>query len=149
MFLLAICLELGHYKCWVSCANNPFDVKLLSRDFYHTASGGSFRGFFKSCTSCLYSSRFNYSLTHSTANLEVKSKAPNGVAFTVKGKSDHKAGAIAGQVCTQRLIQFHLSLAAGLIPILLYRLRPSTPTSLPVSFFHTIKSTFRKLMMNP
>lgn len=43
---------------------------LLSRDFYHTAS----------------------------ANLEVKSKAPNGVAFTVKGKSDHKAGAIAGQI---------------------------------------------------
>ncbi|KAF8252916.1 hypothetical protein K440DRAFT_652349 [Wilcoxina mikolae CBS 423.85] len=43
---------------------------LLTRDFYHTAS----------------------------ANLEVKSKAPNGVAFTVKGKSDHKTGAIAGQI---------------------------------------------------
>ncbi|KAL7273976.1 Mitochondrial porin [Rhizina undulata] len=43
---------------------------LLTKDFYHTAS----------------------------ANLEVKSKAPNGVAFTVKGKSDHKAGAIAGQI---------------------------------------------------
>jgi voltage-dependent anion channel protein 2 len=43
---------------------------LLSRDFYHIAS----------------------------ANLEVKSKAPNGVAFTVKGKSDHKVGAIGGQI---------------------------------------------------
>ncbi|KAG0125745.1 eukaryotic porin/Tom40 [Tuber indicum] len=43
---------------------------LLTRDFYHTAS----------------------------ANLEVKSKAPNGVAFTVKGKNDHKVGAISGQI---------------------------------------------------
>jgi len=43
---------------------------LLNKDFYHTAS----------------------------ANLEVKSKAPNGVQFTVKGKSDHKAGAIAGAI---------------------------------------------------
>lgn len=43
---------------------------LLTRDFYHTAS----------------------------ANLEVKSKAPNGVAFTVKGKSAHKDGAIGGQI---------------------------------------------------
>ncbi|KAF8474882.1 eukaryotic porin/Tom40 [Kalaharituber pfeilii] len=42
---------------------------LLSKDFYHTAS----------------------------ANLEVKSKAPNGVQFTVKGKSD-QAGAIAGSI---------------------------------------------------
>lgn len=31
------------------------------------------------------------------ANLEVKSKAPNGVTFTVKGKSAHE-GPIAGQV---------------------------------------------------
>jgi len=43
---------------------------LLTKDFYHTSS----------------------------ANLEVKSKAPNGVAFTVKGKSDHKTGDIAGQI---------------------------------------------------
>jgi len=43
---------------------------LLTRDFYHTAS----------------------------ANLEVKSKAANGVAFTVKGKSDQKSGAISGQI---------------------------------------------------
>jgi len=41
---------------------------LLNKDFYHTAS----------------------------ANLEVKSKAPNGVQFTVKGQSDHKQGAITG-----------------------------------------------------
>lgn len=34
----------------------------------------------------------------SAANLEVKSKAPNGVAFTVKGKSAHKDGAIGGQI---------------------------------------------------
>jgi hypothetical protein len=40
----------------------------------------------------------NVKLTDIAANLEVKSKAPNGVAFTVKGKSDHKTGAIAGQV---------------------------------------------------
>jgi len=42
---------------------------LLGKDFYHTAS----------------------------ASLEVKSKAPNGVAFNVKGKSAH-AGAIGGQL---------------------------------------------------
>ncbi|KAJ5907851.1 Porin eukaryotic type [Penicillium taxi] len=33
----------------------------------------------------------------SPANLEVKSKAPNGVTFTVKGKSNHE-GSIAGQI---------------------------------------------------
>jgi len=39
------------------------------------------------------------SLEHEVeANLEVKSKAPNGVAFTVKGKNEHKTGAIAGQI---------------------------------------------------
>jgi len=43
---------------------------ILNKDFYHTAS----------------------------ANLEVKSTAPNGVQFTVKGKSDHKSGAIAGSI---------------------------------------------------
>ncbi|KAI5809693.1 eukaryotic porin/Tom40 [Peziza echinospora] len=43
---------------------------LLSKDFYHTAA----------------------------AALEVKSKAPNGVQFTVKGKSDHKSGAVAGSI---------------------------------------------------
>jgi len=43
---------------------------LLSKDFYHTAS----------------------------ATLEVKSKAPNGVQFTVKGNSDHKQGAITGSI---------------------------------------------------
>lgn len=37
------------------------------------------------------------------ANLEVKSKAPNGVTFTVKGKSAHE-GPIAGQV---RLCRAH------------------------------------------
>jgi len=42
---------------------------LLNKDFYHTAS----------------------------AALEVKSKAPNGVAFTVKGKSAH-GGAVGGQL---------------------------------------------------
>ncbi|EPS44907.1 hypothetical protein H072_1095 [Dactylellina haptotyla CBS 200.50] len=45
-------------------------LDLLNKDFYHTAA----------------------------ATLEVKSKAPNGVAFTVKGKSDHKSGAINGQI---------------------------------------------------
>ncbi|EWC45703.1 mitochondrial outer membrane protein porin [Drechslerella stenobrocha 248] len=45
-------------------------LDLLNKDFYHT----------------------------SAATLEVKSKAPNGVAFTVKGKSDHKTGAINGQI---------------------------------------------------
>ncbi|KAF3311545.1 Mitochondrial porin, variant 2 [Orbilia oligospora] len=44
-------------------------LDLLNKDFYHTAA----------------------------ATLEVKSKAPNGVAFTVKGKSDHKSG-INGQL---------------------------------------------------
>ncbi|KAF5097290.1 hypothetical protein D0Z03_001448 [Geotrichum reessii] len=43
---------------------------LLSRDFYHLAN----------------------------ANLEIKSKAPNGVAFTVKGKSSQKDGSIAGSI---------------------------------------------------
>ncbi|OQE36264.1 hypothetical protein PENCOP_c012G02260 [Penicillium coprophilum] len=42
---------------------------LLNKDFYHSAA----------------------------ANLEVKSKAPNGVTFTVKGKSAHE-GPIAGQL---------------------------------------------------
>lgn len=72
-------------------------MKLLSRDFYHTASGWSARG--SSTSPCwLRSTRFGHNLTYNIANLEVKSKAPNGVAFTVKGKSDHKAGAISGQV---------------------------------------------------
>lgn len=43
---------------------------LLSRDFYHLAN----------------------------ANLEIKSKAPNGVAFTVKGKSNQKDGSIAASL---------------------------------------------------
>jgi voltage-dependent anion channel protein 2 len=43
---------------------------LLTRDFYHLAN----------------------------ANLEVKTKAPNGVAFTVKGKSNQKDGSIAGSL---------------------------------------------------
>lgn len=50
---------------------------------------------------CSYRARLNglnVKLTNLAANLEVKSKAPNGVAFTVKGKSDHKTGAIGGQV---------------------------------------------------
>lgn len=68
-------------------------MKLLSRDFYHIASGWSARD-----SSMSLSTRITHNLTRNAANLEVKSKAPNGVAFTVKGKSDHKAGAIAGQV---------------------------------------------------
>jgi len=43
---------------------------ILNKDFYHTAS----------------------------STLEVKSKAPNGVQFTVKGKSDHKQGPITGSI---------------------------------------------------
>lgn len=34
----------------------------------------------------------------SSATLEVKSKAPNGVSFTVKGKSGHKQGDVGGSV---------------------------------------------------
>lgn len=78
-----------------------FAVKLLSRDFYHISSGWSARGFSKSFTSCLSFIHYSHCLTRNVANLEVKSKAPNGVAFTVKGKSDHKIGAIAGQVYIQ------------------------------------------------
>lgn len=48
--------------------------------------------------------RFSHNLTHNVANLEVKSKAPNGVAFTVKGKSDNKTGAINGQVYMHQLL---------------------------------------------
>lgn len=43
---------------------------LLSRDYYHLAN----------------------------ANLEIKTKAPNGVAFTVKGKSSQKDGSIAASL---------------------------------------------------
>lgn len=74
-------------------------MKLLSRDFYHIASGWSARGSSTSlCNPWIRSTRFAHNLTRNIANLEVKSKAPNGVAFTVKGKSDHKVGAIGGQV---------------------------------------------------
>lgn len=74
-------------------------MKLLSRDFYHTASGWSARGSPTSpSSSWKNSTHLSHNLTRNVANLEVKSKAPNGVAFTVKGKSDHKTGAINGQV---------------------------------------------------
>ena len=36
------------------------------------------------------------------ANLEVKSKAPNGVTFSVKGKGSHE-GTIGGLVCLSHL----------------------------------------------
>lgn len=44
-----------------------------------------------------YFTRNNTRTNQLPANLEVKSKAPNGVTFTVKGKSAHE-GPIAGQV---------------------------------------------------
>uniref|UniRef100_U4LHR3 Mitochondrial outer membrane protein porin n=1 Tax=Pyronema omphalodes (strain CBS 100304) TaxID=1076935 RepID=U4LHR3_PYROM len=66
---------------------------LLTRDFYHTAAGS-----YPSCSYRFKSGGLSIKLTDRAANLEVKTKAPNGVAFNLKGKSDNKSGAIAGQI---------------------------------------------------
>lgn len=69
------------------------------------------------------SARFSHNLTHNVANLEVKSKAPNGVAFTVKGKSDHKTGAINGQVYMHQLLfsfAWQISLEFRATPLIAY-----------------------------
>ena len=64
-------------------------MKLLNKDFYHTAAGKANPD--TDASSCMEL------LTMSTATLEVKSKARNGVGFNVKGKSAHEA-APSGQV---------------------------------------------------
>lgn len=60
---------------------------LLSKDFYHMNAGKLRRR-----THTPFQS-----LTVTSANLEIKSKAPNGVAYTVKGKSAHN-GTPSGSV---------------------------------------------------
>ena len=64
-------------------------MKLLNKDFYHTAAGKAYLdvGLMPGMGM----------LTVYAAILEVKSKAPNGVSFNVKGKSSHDP-ATTGQV---------------------------------------------------
>jgi hypothetical protein len=63
--------------------------QLLNKDFYHITAG-------ELC--CIFSSELQVNQV-SAANLEVKSKAPNGVTFNVKGKTEHD-GPISGSVST-------------------------------------------------
>jgi voltage-dependent anion channel protein 2 len=57
-------------------------AKLLNKDFYHTAAGKA--NLSTDASSCMGL------LIRSIATLEVKTKAPNGVSFNVKGKSAHE-----------------------------------------------------------
>lgn len=116
-----VCFSLTHCRYSPSIVLKFLPGQLLTRDFYHTASGSSPIYSYKVKINGL-----SVKLTNLAANLEVKSKAPNGVAFTVKGKSDHKTGAIAGQVLYSELFP------SIQILIISLRSRQSTPTSLPV-----------------
>ncbi|KAL8953532.1 MAG: hypothetical protein Q9222_000590 [Ikaeria aurantiellina] len=73
---------------------------LINRDFYHTAA----------------------------ANLEVKSKAPNGVSFNVKGKSSHEgstSGSIEGK---------YVDIPSGILPRLLVRVMATEPPTTQMTF---------------
>ncbi len=64
------------------------DQQLLNKDFYHTAASECFVDL--ASLSC-------WKLTIRVAKIDVKSKAPNGVSFNVKGTSAHE-GPTSGSV---------------------------------------------------
>ena len=61
--------------------------QILNKDFYHVSAG--MYGRMRACISS--------GLILRTASLDIKSKAPNGVTFNVKGKASHE-GKNAGSV---------------------------------------------------
>ena len=63
----------------------------MSKEFYHTQAG-------MHCSSPEINLSSKANSTFSIANLEVKTKAPNGVNFLVKGKSPHEGGDLTGSV---------------------------------------------------